>query len=103
MEGLRWLSIGAKNNKNDNIMGTTRRGCVSMNNVQRQQVCSYARSTHGESFLLSMASAGWRGVSRLLRWRCCEGGVHEGEVDGERNTTAILRRHHAGERGELSA
>ena len=23
--------------------------------------------------MLSVASAGWRGVSRLLCWRCCEG------------------------------
>jgi hypothetical protein len=52
--------------------------------------------------LLSVASAGWRGVSRLLCWRCREGGVREGEVDGERDTIVVLLRHHAGERSESS-
>ena len=48
------------------------KGCASTNNVQRQQVCSCERSMNGEAFWLSVVSAGWTGVSRLLLWRCCE-------------------------------
>jgi hypothetical protein len=35
--------LAQQNSKNDDITGTARRGCASTNNVQRQQVCSYAR------------------------------------------------------------
>ena len=35
--------LARQNSKNDDITGTARRGCASTNNVQRQQVCSYAR------------------------------------------------------------
>jgi hypothetical protein len=61
--------LARQNSKNDDITGTAQRGYASTNNGQRQQVCSYARG----AFLWSVASAGWRGVSRLLCWRCCEG------------------------------
>jgi hypothetical protein len=43
--------------------------------ARRRTTCSDNKcvATRGGAFLLSVASAGWRGVSRLLCWRCCEG------------------------------
>jgi hypothetical protein len=43
--------------------------------VRRRTTCSDNKcvAMRGETFLLSVASAGWRGVSRLLCWRCYEG------------------------------
>jgi hypothetical protein len=66
--------------------------------VQRQQVCSYAR---GDIFV-ERGECGVEGSVAAAMLALLRGGVHEGEVDGERDITVVLLRHHASERSESS-
>jgi hypothetical protein len=67
--------------------------------VQRQQVCSYARG----GIFVERGECGVEGSVAAAMLALLRGGVHEGEVDGECDTTAVLLRHHACERSESSA
>jgi hypothetical protein len=91
--------LARQNRKNDDIIGTAQRGCASTSNVQRQQVCSYARG----GIFVERGECGVEGSVAAAMLALLRGGVHEGDVDGERDATAVLLRHHVGERSESSA
>jgi hypothetical protein len=70
--------------------------------VRRRTTCSDNKCVATRGEVVKRGECGVEGSVAAAMLALLRGGVHEGEVDGERDTTVVLLRHHAGERRESS-